>query len=119
MTAHARKIADQPPAVAKRVASLDWDAIARDLDAYGCATTGPLLSADECADLAARYGAEAGFRSRVIMARHGFGRGEYKYFAYPLPDLIAALRAALYPPLAIVANRWNQQMDVEPRFPAD
>jgi uncharacterized protein len=100
-----------------RVASLDWSRIAADLDTHGCAVTGPLLAADECAALAARYDDDALFRSRIVMARHGFGRGEYKYFAYPLPDEIAALRAALYPPLAAVANRWNEAMGIEVRYP--
>src|SRR5437763_15688754 len=83
-----------------RIAALDWPRIAADLDAHGCAVTGPLLTAGECAALAARYDDDARFRSRIVMARHGFGRGEYKYFANPLPDEIAALRTSLYPPLA-------------------
>jgi hypothetical protein len=78
---------------------------------------GPLLDADACAALAARYDDDARFRSRIVMARHGFGRGEYKYFAYPLPDEVAALRTALYPPLAEVANRWNEAMGVAVRYP--
>jgi hypothetical protein len=102
-----------------RIAALDWAAIAAALDAYGCATTGQLLTADECAALAARYDDEALFRSRIIMGRHGFGRGEYKYFAYPLPDEVAMLRSALYPPLATIANRWNEAMGVDLRFPAE
>jgi hypothetical protein len=80
---------------------------------------GPLLGADECAALSAHYDDDTRFRSRVVMARHGFGRGEYKYFAYPLPDPIAALRTALYPPLAQIANRWNEQMGVATRYPDD
>ena len=106
-------------AVADRIVALDWAAIAADLDAHGCAVTGPLLAAEECAALAAAYPADDLFRSRVIMARHGFGRGEYKYFAYPLPDTIAALRGALYPPLAEVANRWNEAMDLAVRYPPE
>ena len=102
-----------------RIAALDWTSIAASLDAYGCATTGPLLDADDCAALAARYDDDARFRSRIVMARHGFGRGEYKYFAYPLPDEVAALRAAFYPPLAAIANRWNTAMGLDVRFPAD
>src|SRR5213595_3476961 len=104
--------------VATRVAALDWTAMAASLDAEGCARTGPLLTADECEALAASYPSDALFRSRVIMARHGFGRGEYKYFAYPLPDLVAALRAALYPRLAKIANRWNEAMGIAVRYPS-
>jgi hypothetical protein len=104
-------------ALPARVAALDWAGIAAALDAHGCATTGPLLTAAECAALAARYGADALFRSRVVMARHGFGRGEYKYFDYPLPDDVAALRGAFYPRLATIANRWNERMGVATRYP--
>ena len=102
---------------ADRLAHLNWEKIAADLDAFGCATVGPLLSSSECAALAALYPADEPFRSRVIMARHGFGRGEYKYFSYPLPDVIASLRTALYPPLADIANRWNTAMNIGVRFP--
>ena len=116
-SAHARK--PDSGGIAERVAMLDWTRIADDLAAHGYATTGALLTGDECAAISARYGDDAIFRSRVIMARHGFGRGEYKYFAYPLPDTVAALRASLYPPLAQVANRWNEQMGLDQRFPAD
>ena len=86
---------------------------------HGCAVTGPLLTADECEALAASYPEDAPFRSRVVMARHGFGRGEYKYFAYPLPDLVPGLRTALYPQLAEIANRWNEAMGIAVRFPDD
>jgi len=103
----------------ERVTALDWARIAEELDAHGCAITGPLLSAEGCAALAARYDEDALFRSRVVMARHGFGRGEYKYFADPLPDEIAALRTSLYPPLAAIANRWNAALGIDIRFPAD
>jgi uncharacterized protein len=105
--------------IAERVALLDWAAIGTELDAHGCATTGPLLSSHECTALADGYPADTLFRSRVIMARHGFGRGEYKYFAYPLPETIADLRVALYPPLAAIANRWNEGMGVNVRYPAE
>ncbi|WP_330888083.1 2OG-Fe(II) oxygenase [Ferrovibrio sp.] len=98
-------------------AALDWFGIEAALNEHGCATTGPLLSAAECRALAAMYDDEARFRSRVAMARHGFGRGEYKYFAYPLPPPIAALRAALYPPLAAIANRWNALLGLNARYP--
>ena len=105
------------PTIAQRAAALDWIALAGELDAHGCAVAGPLLTPDECEALAALYPADAPFRSRVIMARHGFGRGEYKYFAYPLPDSVARLRAALYPPLAEIANRWNETMGIDLRYP--
>lgn len=107
------------PAVTQRVAALDWAAIAAALDDHGCAATGPLLTAEECALLAQSYPADNLFRSRVVMARHGFGRGEYKYFAYPLPELVAALRATLFPPLAEIANRWNETMGIAVRYPRD
>jgi len=105
--------------IAKRVAALDWTAISSQLDSFGCATTGQLLSPDACAAISSRYGEDAIYRSRIIMGRHGFGRGEYKYFAYPLPGTIAELRAALYAPLAVVANRWNEKMGIDQRYPAD
>jgi hypothetical protein len=104
-------------AIATRLAALDWGAIAAGLDGRGYATTGPLLSVEECRSLADAYAEEHLFRSRVVMARHGFGRGEYKYFAYPLPKLVAALRATLYPALAAVADRWNEAMGAAMRFP--
>ena len=104
--------------VVRRVEGSDWTAAARDLDAYGCAIVPRVLTADECAALAGSYDTESAFRSSVVMARHGFGRGEYKYFAYPLPEIVASLRAALYPPLADVANRWNEQTGIDQRFPA-
>jgi hypothetical protein len=116
-TAHARK--PEPSDIADRVAALDWARIADELDAHGCATTGALLRADECATLSSHYDEEDIYRSRVIMARHGFGRGEYKYFSYPLPDIVAALRGALYPPLADFANRWNEKLGLDQRFPGE
>jgi len=114
----AARAADRAADIADRVVALDWSVMAKDLDAHGCAVTAPLLTPDECEKLAALYPADAPFRSRVIMARHGFGRGEYKYFAYPLPEPIAELRAALYPLLAEIANRWNEAMGIEVRYPA-
>jgi hypothetical protein len=99
------------------IASLDWPGIAAALDDHGCATTGVLLDPAACAALAAGYEDAAQFRSRVVMARHGFGRGEYQYFAYPLPPLVAALRTALYPPLAAIANRWETALGRPPLFP--
>jgi uncharacterized protein len=105
-----------PHTIADRVTALDWSAVTQDLDQYGCATI-PLLSADECSALAGLYGAEDTFRSTIVMARHGFGRGEYKYFAYPLPEIVADLRTALYPPLAGIANRWSEALAGPVRFP--
>ena len=96
---------------------IDWDRVAVDLNAQGCAVLNKLLTPPECRQLAAFYQNDDGFRSRVIMARHGFGKGEYKYFSYPLPDLIARLRTALYPPLAAIANEWNARMGIEARYP--
>ena len=95
----------------------DWARISSELDAQGNAVLEGLISPDECDALAALYQDEERFRSRVVMARHGFGRGEYKYFNYPLPDLVGKLRATLYPPLAEIANRWNKAMGVGARFP--
>jgi uncharacterized protein len=109
--------ASATPSPAERVGSLAWDRIGEELDAYGCALTGPVLTAAECAGLAALYPRDEQFRSRIVMRRHGFGSGEYKYFSYPLPDLVGALRAALYPHLAPIANRWNQRMGLKPRYP--
>ena len=121
-TAHARRPAATAPVaadIAARVAALDWQTMTTALDGHGCATAGALLSAEECETLAGSYDSDALFRSRVVMARHGFGRGEYKYFAYPLPETIAALRTALYPELAQIANRWNESMDGAPRYPGE
>ena len=103
----------------QRIAALDWSAIASEAGERGCATTGTLLTARECTELAQCYDNDARFRSRVVMSRHGFGRGEYKYFSYPLPAIVAALREALYPPLAGIANRWNAAMKVAVRYPGD
>jgi len=114
----AARAADRAADIADRVVALDWSVMAKDLDACGCAVTAPLLTPDECEELAALYPSDAPFRSRVIMARHGFGRGEYKYFAYPLPEPIAELRTALYPLLADIANRWNEAMGIQVRYPA-
>jgi uncharacterized protein len=105
------------PSLATRVGGYDWSGVGQDLEAYGSAVLPGLLDAEECRRLAALYEGELGFRSQVVMARHGFGRGEYKYFDYPLPVLIADLRAALYPRLAPMANRWNEAMHIEVRYP--
>ena len=95
-----------------------WDGISRNLDAQGSAMLDRLLSAEQCRSLAALYPEDGLFRSRVVMASHGFGRGEYKYFAYPLPDLVAELRASIYPHLVPIANRWNASMGIDIRYPA-
>ncbi len=102
---------------AERVEAIDWPRVGGDLDARGWSRIGRLLSPEECAAVAGLYPRDELFRSRVVMARHGFGRGEYKYFAYPLPDPVGALRTAIYPRLAPVANRWNEAMRVDVRFP--
>ena len=104
---------------ARRPVALDWRRIGEELDAHGCAVIAGLLSGEECAALARSYDDDSLFRSRVAMGRHGFGRGEYKYFAYPLPSVVAALRTALYAPLAVIANRWNAAMGMEIRYPAE
>ena len=88
-----------------------------DLDRYGYSLLPALLTPAACRDLAALYAAEPGFRSRVVMARHGFGQGEYRYFSYPLPDPVQALREALYPQLVDIANRWNETMGIAVRYP--
>jgi O-6-methylguanine DNA methyltransferase len=102
-----------------RVAAYDWEAIAGELDDYGCAVLPKLLSPEECRIIAALYPDESRFRSHVRMARHGFGKGEYRYFKYPLPELLAGLRTALYPHLAGVANAWNGRMGIDERYPDD
>jgi hypothetical protein len=101
----------------RQAAALDWSRIARDLDEHGCATTGALLPSQTCAQLIAGYDDEARFRSKIVMARHGFGQGEYKYFAAPLPATVATLRARFYPPLAEIANRWNERLGIAQSFP--
>ena len=103
--------------LAGRVAALDWEEAGRDLDAQGCAVLKGLLTSDECRALAALYADDAHFRSRIVMGRHGFGRGEYKYFSYPLPDPIAELRPNLYERLSGIANRWNEAMGIDISYP--
>jgi hypothetical protein len=108
----------RPPSIAQRIESFNWDTINAELDAYGAAVIGPLLSPDQCRTLINGYDNEDLYRSRVVMARHGFGRGEYKYFRYPLPSVIAELRESLYPYLAEFANPWNEAMGIDVRYPA-
>ena len=117
MTAAVALHDDLAEQVAVRTAAIDWTRIAGELDAQGAAIIDGLLSPDECRALIATYPDDAAFRSKVVMARHGFGRGEYKYFAYPLPPLIGELRAAIYPQLAPIANRWAVDLATDVRFP--
>jgi len=100
-----------------RVAAYDWKALAGELDSFGCAVLAKLLAPEECRAIAGLYPDESHFRSHIVMARHGFGKGEYRYFRYPLPDLLGGLRTALYPRLADVANEWNVRMGIDERYP--
>lgn len=104
---------------ADRAATVDWAAVAADLDAQGWAILPGLLSADECDGVTGLYDESGRFRSRIVMAQHGFGRGEYQYFAYPLPPLVEDLRTSLYKQLAPIANRWHERMGIKVRFPAE
>ena len=124
MNAHSThaETSDRVHELQDRVSNIAWHRVAADLDAQGCALVRGLITPDECADLASLYAVDEGpaagvFRSRVVMARHGFGRGEYKYFDYPLPPLVAGLRELIYPCLAPIANRWNEAMGIAARFP--
>jgi hypothetical protein len=117
-SAHHPCVASTSPAViTERLAGLDWPRLTTDLDTYGCAVINAVLTPSECSALAATYATDACFRSRVVMARHGFGRGEYKYFAYPLPAVVANLRSILYPPLASIANHWHEALGIAVRYP--
>ena len=113
--------AKQPDAMAKtierRVKSCDWAGVSTHLDGYGWAMVRNLLTTDECETVACLYVDDRHFRSHVVMAHHGFGRGEYKYFSYPLPDIVARLRTVMYPRLAPIANRWNESMGIDVRYP--
>ncbi len=102
-----------------RLDGANWPAINAQLDREGWAVLPGLLSDQQCDDLAALYPSDSGFRSHIHMARHGFGQGEYRYFAYPLPPLVQALRETAFPPLSAIANRWHERMGLAPRFPAD
>jgi hypothetical protein len=106
-----------PPPTAACVETIDWSRVGGELDAQGAAVIERLITVQQCQALVALYPDDRRFRSRVVMGRHGFGRGEYKYFAYPLPEPIAELRGALYAPLCDVANRWNQAMGIDIRYP--
>jgi hypothetical protein len=102
---------------AVRPEAYDWMSIGRLLDAYGNAVLPGLLTAKQCDHLAALYSQEEGYRTRIVMAQHGFGRGEYKYFSYPLPPLLDRLRHAFYPWLAPIADRWNRQLGIDAQYP--
>ncbi len=102
---------------AERLNAVAWEQVEAELDGYGGAVLQHLLTPDECEAIAAMYPDGAVFRSRVVMTRHGFGRGEYKYFRYPLPDLVEQLRTSLYPRLAPIANRWNEALRIDVRYP--
>jgi uncharacterized protein len=104
-------------AIAERLNGITWERVEADLDGYGGAILEHLLTPEECGAVSAMYSEEAAFRSRVVMERHGFGRGEYKYFRYPLPDLVEPLRTHLYPRLAAIANRWNEALRIDMRYP--
>jgi hypothetical protein len=99
------------------VALVDWHEVSASLDEQGYAITPPLIDAEECHRLAALYPRDNVFRSRVVMQRHGFGRGEYKYLCYPLPDTVEALRQSIYPHLVLIANRWRDRLHEEGRLP--
>jgi hypothetical protein len=117
MTTLAPPAATDTANVARRIERIDWPAVSAQLDAHGWATFQKVLTPDECRSIAGLYGDDSHFRSHIVMARHGFGRGEYKYFRYPLPELIAELRTGLYPHLAPIANRWNTSLGSDVRFP--
>jgi hypothetical protein len=97
--------------------SFDWEQVGSELDTHGCALLPGLLTPQQCATYARSYEEAGLFRSRVVMERHGFGRGQYQYFAYPLPAQLEALRSKLYAPLALIANRWHAALDIDTRFP--
>ncbi|HEX6495437.1 MAG TPA: 2OG-Fe(II) oxygenase [Acidobacteriaceae bacterium] len=103
--------------IPERVDGVAWQRVEADLDAYGGAVLEHLLSPEECDAVASMYSEDVVFRSRVVMTRHGFGRGEYKYFRYPLPRVVEELRAHLYPRLAPIANRWNEALRIDVRYP--
>jgi len=105
--------------IAERVQGLDWERVSHELDAQGSARLERLLSPDACQMVAGLYPQEDIFRSRVEMRRHGFGRGEYKYFSYPLPQLVGDLRTTVYPLLVPIANRWNTAMGLDVRYPEE
>src|SRR5260370_8305655 len=104
-------------AIVVHAASIDGESKAQDLDTRGWALLPKLITQDQCRQTSALHARDAAFRSRVVMSRHGFGRGEYRYFAYPLPDLVQALRTSLYPRMVPIANAWHERMGIDVRFP--
>ena len=117
--AHQGAIACDGKGAERRVHDLDWTTIGAELNAQGSAVLAGILTSEECDAVSRLYPSDPLFRSQVVMARHGFGRGEYKYFNYPLPDVVQRLRTALYSKLAPVANQWNAAMDIATRYPED
>jgi hypothetical protein len=111
------RVTSTKSSIQERIAALDWAEMTRELDSFGCTVVKSALTGEECRALAAMYKRDDIYRSTIVMARHGFGRGEYKYWSYPLPEIVADLRTALYPPLAAVANRWNQSMKMDVSYP--
>jgi hypothetical protein len=114
----AKSLARRNNGLKGRLAEIDWDRVAADLDVQGFAVIEGLLGAGECSDLLSLYRDDALFRRHVIMDQHGYGRGEYKYFAYPVPGIVGQLRSLAYPRLARVANRWSEQLGSGIRYPA-
>jgi hypothetical protein len=115
--AQAKRFNCMMQSIEARVETLDWARVFTQLDAGGWAVIEAPLTAEECREIIGLYTSDGIFRSRIVMTRHGFGRGEYKYFAYPLPDIVARLRSTLYPQLAPIANRWNAAMGTNVRYP--
>ncbi len=119
MAANNATPADSRKNILERVKAVDWERVSQELDAEGSAVIEHLLSADECDTLTELYPKDDCFRSRVVMERQGFGRGEYRYFKYPLPELIRSLRTSIYPCLAPIGNRWNKAMGIDVQYPAE
>jgi hypothetical protein len=115
---HARLTESPSQPIASRIDAIDWQTALSELDERGSTVIQGLLDTGHCDDIASQYASESLYRSRVVMARHNFGRGEYKYFRYPLPDPVQRLRSALYPHLAPLANQWNARMGIEVQYPA-
>jgi hypothetical protein len=105
--------------IVERVKAIDWEQVLQELDAQGNAKISQVLTADECEELSSLYHRDDNFRSTVVMQCHGFGRGEYRYFKYPLPGIVARLRTAVYPLLVPLANRWNEAMGITVRYPEE